>query len=111
MSKQMIVAAALIAALAAAPVAVAHEGHAHKMMGTVTTVQEKQLELKAVDGKTSTVTLDEKTKILRGKAKITVQDIKSGERVVVTAREKKGPDGKAMMLASEVRLAEAGASQ
>jgi hypothetical protein len=46
--------------------------------------------------------------VLRGKAKVTAEDIKPGERVVVTAMEQKGADGKSMMLASEVKLAEAG---
>jgi hypothetical protein len=68
------------------------------------------LEVKAADGKTTAVTLDDKTKILRGKTKAATQDIKPGERVVVTAMERKGADGKAEMLATEVRLAEAGGS-
>jgi len=101
---------ALIVAVSAiiAPAALsAHEGHAHKMMGTVATVNDHRLEVKAADGKTAAVTLNEKTKILRGKVSARLQDIKAGERVVVTAREKKGPDGKAEMIASEVRLADA----
>jgi hypothetical protein len=106
MSKQLIIGAALIAALAAPRAVGAHEGHAHKMMGTVAARHDNQLDVKSVDGKTSTITLDEKTQILRGKAKVTVQDITPGERVVVTAMEKKGPDGKSVMLASEVRLGE-----
>ena len=108
MSKRLMIGLALIAALAAPRVVGAHEGHAHKMMGTVAAWHDNQLEVKAEDGKTSTITLDEKTRILRGKAKVTAQDITPGERVVVTAMEKKGPDGKSVMIASEVRLAETG---
>ena len=108
--RHAIMALALVAALAVSPYAIAHEGHAHKMMGTVATVNDHRLEVKAVDGKTAAVTLNEKTKILRGKALATLQDIKAGERVVVTAMEKKGPDGKAEMIASEVRLADAASS-
>lgn len=107
MSRLAIMALALVAALATAPYAIAHEGHAHKMMGTVATVNDHRLEVKAVDGKTAAVTLNEKTKILRGKAPATLQDIKAGERVVVTAMEQKGADGKPEMIASEVRLADA----
>lgn len=110
MSRHASMALALVAALVAAPYAIAHEGHAHKMMGTVATVNDHRLEVKAADGKTAAVTLNETTKILRGKAPATLQDIKAGERVVVTAMEKKGPDGKAEMIASEVRLADATSS-
>jgi len=110
MSRHAIMALALVAALVAAPYAIAHEGHAHKMMGTVATVNDHRLEVKAADGKTATVTLNETTKILRGKTPATLQDIKAGERVVVTAMEKKGPDGKAEMIACEVRLADATSS-
>ena len=107
MSRLAIMTLVLGAALAAAPYAIAHEGHAHKMMGTVATVNDHRLEVKAADGKTAAVTLNEKTKILRGKVSARLQDIKAGERVVVTAMEQKGADGKPEMIASEVRLADA----
>lgn len=107
MRKRLMMAATLTVALVASPYVWAHEGHAHKMMGTVTARQDNRLEIKSVDGKSSTITLDEKTKILRGKSKVSAQDINPGDRVVVTATEKKDPDGKATMLATEVRLAEA----
>jgi len=110
MSRLAIMTLVLGAALAAAPYAIAHEGHAHKMMGTVATVNDHRLEVKAADGKTAAVTLNEKTKILRGKVSARLQDIKAGERVVVTAMEQKGADGKAEMIASEVRLADATSS-
>jgi hypothetical protein len=106
MIRWLIMAAALMAVVAVSTVAVAHEGHAHKVMGTVAALHENHLEVKAVDGKTTTITLDDKTKVFRGKAKATAQDIKPGERVIVTFVEKKGPDGKATMIATEVRLAE-----
>jgi hypothetical protein len=46
-----------------------------------------------------------------GKAKAKVEDIKPGERVVVTATETEGKDGKTTMIATEVRLPEAVASK
>jgi hypothetical protein len=99
-----VTALAVTAALTMSRYALAHEGHVHKVMGTVATVHENRLDVKATDGKTSTVTLNEKTKILREKAKATVEDLKPGERVVVSATETKGKDGKATMIATEVRL-------
>ena len=105
MTRLFVVGAALIAALAIPGYTLAHEGHVHKVMGTVTSLHENQLEVKATDGKTSTITLNEKTKILRGKVKAKAEELKPGERVVVTATETKSKDGKLMMLATEIRLA------
>ena len=81
------------------------QGHPHKVMGTVTTRHDNHLEVKAADGKTWAITLNDKTRILRGKTPVKADDIKAGERVVVTAMETKGKDGKATMAATEVRLA------
>jgi hypothetical protein len=103
MTRRFRLGAALVAALAIPGYALAHEGHAHKVMGMVTTLYENHLEVKTKDGKTSMITLNEKTKILRGKAKLTVEALKPGERVV-TAMETKAEDGKTMTVASEVRL-------
>jgi hypothetical protein len=103
MTRRLFLGAALIVALAIPGYTFAHEGP-HKIMGTVTALHENHLEVKATDGKTSTITLNEKTKVLRGKAAVKVDDIKSGERVVVTAMESKGKDGKTTMVATEVRL-------
>ena len=105
----MIPAALLLAVLAGSTYVRGHEGHPHKVMGTVSLRQENRLEVKAIDGKAATITLNEKTKILRGKKRTTADDIKAGERVVVTATQTKGKDGKTTMIATEVRLAEAAA--
>jgi len=104
MTKRFISSTALVVALAIPGFALAHPGHAHKVMGTVTTLDENHLEVTATDGKTSTITLNEKTKILRGKARVKADDIKTGERVIVTAMETKGKDGTTTMVATEVRL-------
>ena len=109
MTRRFILGAALVAALAIPGYAFAHEGHVHKVMGTVTVLHDNHLEVKATDGKTSTIVLNEKTKLLRGKAKVKLEELKPGERVVVTATETKGKDGKASLIATEVRLAAAAA--
>ena len=112
MIRRFVLGAVLFAALAVPAYVYAHEGHAHKVMGTVSMRHENHLEVKETDGgKTVTITLNEKTKILRGKAKATAADIKPGERVVVTATETKGKDGQTLMIASEVRLPEAVAAK
>jgi hypothetical protein len=111
MSRRFVLSAVLFAALAIPAYVQAHEGHAHKVMGTVATRHDNSLEVKATDGKAVTITLNEKTKILRGKTKATADDIKQGERVVVTATETKGKDGQTLMIASEIRLPEAVAAK
>ena len=105
MTRRFVVGAALIAALAIPGYTLAHEGHVHQAMGTVTSLHENHLEVKATNGKTSMMTLTEKTKILRGKVRAKAEGPKPGERVVVTATETKGKDGKLTMIATETRLA------
>jgi hypothetical protein len=95
----------LVLALAPAPRLLAHPGHEHKIMGTVSAVHQNHIEVKATDGKTSMFTMNEKTRLWRGNAKVNADAIKVGERVVVTAIETKDKDGKALMVANEVRLA------
>lgn len=68
----------------------AHEGHAHKVMGTVTKVQAEavsQVEVKTTDGKTVVLTCDERTKFLKGKAAVTLEDVLVGSRIVATVAE------------------------
>ena len=77
----------------------AHGGHEHKVMGTVTAVDASQLEVTTTDGKKATILLSEETKYLRGKSSVAAADIKIGERIVVTLIE---TDGK--QTAKEVRL-------
>jgi hypothetical protein len=76
-------------------------------MGTLSTRHDHHLEVKDEDGKRSTFTLDEKTRIRRGKAAVAVGELKPGDRVVVTATETKDKDGKPMLLATEIRLGSA----
>jgi hypothetical protein len=82
----------------------AHEGHAHKVMGTVTAVHDTHLEVKDKDGKISTHALDPKTKIRRGKSIASTNDIKVGDRVVVTSFETKDKAGKSVVTVTQVDL-------
>lgn len=100
----------VLIAVVTAPWVFAHEGHAHKVMGTVSVIHENHLEVKDTAAKTSTFTLNEKTKILKGKAVVKATEIKEGDRVVVTAAEEKGVDGKTILVAKEVRLGTAAAT-
>lgn len=84
------------------PVVIAHGGHDHTVMGTVSSVHENHLEVKDRQGKTVTVTLNEKTRILQGNVKATKTDIKEGDRIVVTYRSN---DKNKILVGTLVRLA------
>jgi hypothetical protein len=94
------IALALLLAFTVAPFLSAHEGHDHKIMGTLTAVHDTSVDVKATDGKTSTITLNDKTKILHGTMAMKVADLKTGNRVVVTATG----GGKDPFVAKEIKV-------
>lgn len=67
---------------------VAHEGHDHKIMGTVTMAASDHVMLKDKDGKDVTVKVTKDTKV-KSKPALKVEEIKAGTRVVITARQAK----------------------
>ena len=81
----------------------AHEGHAHKLMGSVTMAAADHLMIKTTDGKDATIMVNAKTKVLRGKTAITSADIKPGARVVVTMDSDEAP-----LVATEVQVGATG---
>ncbi len=78
--------------------ALAHEGrkHASHLMGTVTAMTAKQIEIRTKDGKTVQVPLTAGTKYLQGTRKATKANVKKGMRVILEL----GAKG----VAEEVRL-------
>ena len=105
MNKKWIIAVALAGTLGVPAIARAHEGHAHKVMGTVSSVEGNHVMVKTTDGKTVMVMLDAKTAITRGKTKLDAAAVTVGERVVA-----EGIEEKKMIVAKTVRLGEAAAS-
>jgi hypothetical protein len=95
----------------AAPRVLAHEGHLHRLMGTVAAVHGEHLEVKATTGATSEIVLNDKTKILRGATAQKTSDIKPGDRVVVVMTESKDRAGNAVLTAKEIRLGSRPATQ
>ena len=96
---------ALVAALTfvfGVPALWAHEGHVHKVMGTVAMVHENHLQVTTKEGKTVTITLNEKTSVVRGKQKMAVTDLQPGTRVVVDVGSGKEP-----LVANSITLAPA----
>jgi hypothetical protein len=87
--KNWVVALTVVAALALSVVARAHEGHMHKALGTVASVQSDHIEIKTTDGKTLKLMLDKKTTVTRGKDKLGTTALHVGERVSVEYMEAK----------------------
>lgn len=88
MGRKIVGAVVLAGALLLPWAARAHEGHTHKALGTVVSVDAKQLVVKTTDNKTLTVLLDAKTAITRGRIKHDATALKVGERVSVDYTEK-----------------------
>lgn len=94
---------AVVAALALITASArAHQGHDHKAMGTISSIEGPHVMVKTTDGKTVMVMLDAKTKITRDKAKLDVSALKVGDRIVA-----EGPESKDMIMATSVKLGEA----
>ena len=87
--QKLIIALVLAATIVAPSLVTAHEGHLHKILGTVASVQGNHLEVKTTDGKVITVTLDAKTAVTRGKVKLDGTALKVGERVSVDYMQQK----------------------
>ena len=66
----------------------AHEGHDHKIMGTVTMAAADHVMLKDRDAKEVTVKVTKDTKVKSNPA-LKVEEIKAGTRVVITATQAK----------------------
>src|SRR5262245_1039219 len=99
MKTTWIVAIALTVALALPVVASAHEGHVHKALGTISSINGEHVAIKTTDGKDLTVMLDKKTTVTRGKEKLDAAALKVGERVSVDYMEQNK-----MMMAQAIKL-------
>ncbi len=80
--------AALLTFAVTSHVLMAHEGHDHKIMGTVTMAAADHVMLKDKDGKDVTVKVTKDTTIKAERA-MKVEEIKPGTRVVITASQAK----------------------
>jgi hypothetical protein len=102
----LIAAMSIAIGLTFASVAAAHEGHAHKVMGTVTMAAADHLMVKTLDAKTKeekvvTIAVNDQTKIFKGTGTTpaVLKDVTEGTRVVVDVGAGKEP-----LTAREIRL-------
>jgi hypothetical protein len=89
MKRLLAMVSALVLVMFAARVPLlAHAGHEHKVMGTVTMAMADHVMLKDKDGKEVTVKVTKDTKV-KAKPATKVEEIKAGTRVVVNVVEEK----------------------
>lgn len=88
--KNWIVAVLVALAVWVPGVALAHEGHVHKVLGTVTDVDYPHLEVTTTDKKSVTLMLDAATVVTKGTKKIKDTDIQVGDRISADYMEKGG---------------------
>jgi len=100
MSRNWCIALAVVVALTLPTVADAHEGHMHKALGTIASVQGEHIEIKTTDGKTVMVMMDKKTTVTRGKNKLDATALTVGERISVDYMEANN-----MKMAHAIKLA------
>jgi hypothetical protein len=105
MKRKLLVGVVLVTALAIPAAGWAHTGHAHKVMGTVSSVDGNHLMVKTTDGKTVMVMVDAKTKITQGKTKLTGAALKVGDRIVA-----EGAQAKDTLTAASVQIGTAPAA-
>lgn len=80
--KQLILALMAVAVLAPA-VPLAHPGHDHKLMGTISSIDKNKVVVKTTEGKDMTFEVTPLTTFKKGKQKGAQSDLKAGLRVVV----------------------------
>jgi len=75
--------------------------HEHfRIIGTVTKLESREIDVKNKDGKTTSMSIDKQTKATRDKAKVPITEVKVGQSVVVDAYG----DDEFDLLAVEVRI-------
>lgn len=78
----------LLSSLLAAPLPLlAHPGHAHKILGTVTAVTASSVDVLDRSNEKTTFAITKDTKIRVGKAAGSIKDVRTGLRIVVEAEE------------------------
>jgi len=91
MTARRLLAVSVLSMVLAAGTVVAHEGHEHKILGTVKMAAADHVMLETRDGKETTVKVTADTKVTKDQQPIKIEDLKAGTRVVVTAVGDKEP--------------------
>jgi hydrogenase/urease accessory protein HupE len=97
---------AVVLSLTLPTLLLAHPGHSHHVMGTVSEVAAGRLGIQDLSGATVYVGLLAETQYLRDKTLVAAPSFKAGDRIMVDAREVSGK-----MVAVKVWLGKPGAKQ
>ena len=98
MARRNLMAVAVLLVLGGAAV-LAHDGHAHLVMGTVTARGDKDVKVKTPGGEVLSIAIDAKTVVTRNKRKVDVAEVQTGRRVVVDIGNGEDP-----LIAREIRV-------
>ena len=79
--------------------ALAHDGHTHRIMGTITAVDGKHMDVKTPSGEVLSIQINDKTLVTRAKRKIALDQVKKGGRVVVDIGNGEDP-----LIAREIQM-------
>ncbi len=79
--------------------AVAHDGHIHRIMGTVTARDANHIEVKTPSGENLSIALTPKTTATRDKRKVPLSEVQIGRRVVVAIGNGEDP-----LMAGEIQV-------
>lgn len=90
MKKFLTIATFVVASAAIAVTATAHEGHAHKVMGTVVSITAEKIEVTTTDGKKESIPLTKETVFKKDKVVAAAKDVVAGMHVVLSVVEKEG---------------------
>ena len=88
MSRRLALLAVFTFLVASSVPSLAHEGHDHKILGTITMAAADHVMLKDRNGKDVTVKVTKDTKV-KSKTALKVEEIEAGTRVVVIATQAK----------------------
>jgi hypothetical protein len=80
-------------------IAIAHDGHIHRIMGTVTARDAKHLEVKTPSGENLSIAINAKTTATRNKRKVSLDEVQVGRRVVVDIGNGEDP-----LIAGEIQV-------
>jgi hypothetical protein len=81
--RTVVLAVAAVMLVGSARAAVAHDGHAHMIMGTVTARDDKRVDVKTPSGENLSIQINAKTVVMRDKKKVSMAEVQAGRRVVV----------------------------
>jgi hypothetical protein len=87
MIRPLLSALGVCALLASTGIVLAHPGHTHKILGTVTTVTATSVEVLDRGNEKTTFAITKDTKIRVGKGAGTIKDVRTGLRILVEAEE------------------------